>query len=354
MSISVAMATYNGEKYLEEQLQSILEQTTKPDELVVCDDGSTDSTGQIVAQFAHKAPFPVTFHVNDSRLNYADNFMGAAQRCRSDFIAFCDQDDIWAPGKLTAMVVAADHSGANLIVHAAEVFDEANGRTGRVSPGATGLREGVDLLPFGFYPGFTMMVKRSVVEAFSYSARPRDLWEPERGLAHDRWICFLASILGSVYVLDEELARYRQHQDNASGWMRASKSWNKLIEAGRRRYGYDLARHYVAASELSEITYTLSATRQIAPEILDRWEQSVDSFRGRMEVALLRSRIRRVARILRLASQGAYRKALVGRPAFITLRDLALAVTSYRDQRDLVRSVFAESASWPRLAPFWG
>ena len=353
-SISVAMATYNGERYLMDQLSSIRSQTLQPDELVICDDGSSDGTCEIVNSFARTVDFRVSFLVNESRLNYADNFLRAVSLCQSDFVAFCDQDDLWAPEKLATMRKAFQASDAVLVVHAAESFNESEGRLGSVDPGARGLRDGLSLVPFGFFLGFTMMVRRSIVEAYAHEKRPRDLWEPQLSLAHDRWVCFLASVLGSVFVLDEELARYRQHGSNASGWMRAKKSWNKLFEAGRRRYGYDLARHYVAASELREVALDLSASHSVSPEILLRWAQSVDSFRRRMEVATLDSRLRRVFRILSLVTQGEYRRELVGRPTFITARDLALALTCRKNQGELVREVFAGTPSWSLLERYWG
>ena len=101
--ISVAMATYNGERFLEEQLRSLGEQTTLPDELVVCDDTSTDRTPQILAQFAKRASFPVKLFTNDQRLGWRKNFLKAARLCTSEYIAFCDQDDVWLKEKLAVV-----------------------------------------------------------------------------------------------------------------------------------------------------------------------------------------------------------------------------------------------------------
>src|SRR4051812_16300560 len=98
--ISIALATYNGEKYLSAQLESLALQTRLPAELVVCDDCSTDRTIDIIDEFIARAPFPVRVARNESRLGFVNNFMRAAQGCRADLIAFCDQDDIWEPNKL--------------------------------------------------------------------------------------------------------------------------------------------------------------------------------------------------------------------------------------------------------------
>ncbi|MGA8529432.1 MAG: glycosyltransferase, partial [Acidobacteriaceae bacterium] len=99
--ISVAMATYNGEKYIREQLDSIARQSLLPYELVVTDDGSTDGTLEMVEDFARSAPFPVKIHRNDVRLGFADNFFKAASLCEGELIAFSDQDDVWLEDKLS-------------------------------------------------------------------------------------------------------------------------------------------------------------------------------------------------------------------------------------------------------------
>jgi len=107
-SISVAMCTYNGEKYLRKQLESIAAQSRLPDELVICDDRSTDSTLEIIHHFTNTAPFPVRLHLNPVNLGGATkgitrNFEQASGLCTSDLIAFCDQDDVWLTQKLARM-----------------------------------------------------------------------------------------------------------------------------------------------------------------------------------------------------------------------------------------------------------
>ena len=101
--LSVALATYNGERYLGEQLESILRQTRLPDELVIFDDASTDSTPAIVQEFAKAAPFPVRFQINAERLGSTRNFEAAIRACSGDIIFLCDQDDVWYPDKIARM-----------------------------------------------------------------------------------------------------------------------------------------------------------------------------------------------------------------------------------------------------------
>ena len=98
--ISVALCTYNGGRYLERQLESIALQSRMPCELIVCDDRSTDDTIAILRQFQSDAPFPVQVIQNQFRLGSTRNFDQAIGLSRGEFIALCDQDDLWLPAKL--------------------------------------------------------------------------------------------------------------------------------------------------------------------------------------------------------------------------------------------------------------
>jgi glycosyltransferase involved in cell wall biosynthesis len=114
-TISVALCTYNGEKFLREQLESIADQTRRPTELVVCDDRSTDSTADIIQSFAGSAPFPVKFHINavnvgGSAKGITRNFAATVMRCTGNLIVPCDQDDVWLPRKLADMAQAMEEN----------------------------------------------------------------------------------------------------------------------------------------------------------------------------------------------------------------------------------------------------
>ena len=104
MRISIALCTYNGDPYLSELLESLAGQDFRPCELVVCDDGSTDSTLSILNEFEHVAPFPIRIFNNTENLGVIKNFEKALSLCTGDYIAPCDQDDIWQPEKLERLV----------------------------------------------------------------------------------------------------------------------------------------------------------------------------------------------------------------------------------------------------------
>lgn len=100
MKMSIAMATYNGARYLREQLDSFAAQTRLPDELVVCDDGSSDDTLNILEEFARTAPFQVRIFRNDVNLGYAQNFARALERCVGDLVFLSDHDNVWFEDKI--------------------------------------------------------------------------------------------------------------------------------------------------------------------------------------------------------------------------------------------------------------
>ncbi len=101
--VSIAMAVYNGERFIREQLESFLRQTRLPDELVVSDNASTDSTVEIVRDFANRAAFPVRLFVNDRNLGMSKNFERAIAECTGDIIFLSDCDDVWYPEKIALM-----------------------------------------------------------------------------------------------------------------------------------------------------------------------------------------------------------------------------------------------------------
>ena len=123
--ISVAMATYNGEKYIREQLNSIANQVILPDEVVICDDASSDSTVNIIKEFLIISPFPVRLHVSLTNIGYAKNFEKAIGLTSGDVIFLCDQDDIWLKDKISCMnKVLQEEPGLVIVAHDCTFYNE--------------------------------------------------------------------------------------------------------------------------------------------------------------------------------------------------------------------------------------
>lgn len=220
MDVSVAMATYNGERYLAEQLASITGQTLRPSELVVSDDGSTDATLEILETFARTAPFPVTLLRNEKNLGFADNFLLAAEACQCSLIAFADQDDVWLPDKLRQGATRIANDDSLLSMHTLTVTDEALLPTGfHWDQGIEGdaIHAPLQLDPFGTGWGNTMMFRRDVIHLIPRQKRPPQPYNSDRRLSHDTWVYVLAAALGGVSHISAALILYRQHASNASG-----------------------------------------------------------------------------------------------------------------------------------------
>src|SRR6266581_2981469 len=132
MRLSVAMCTYNGARFLPEQLESIAAQTRLPDELVVCDDGSKDQTVETIKAFAERAPFSVRLEINETNLASTKNFEKAISLCKGDIVALSDQDDVWKPRKLSVLEkTLEEHPEAGYVFSDAELVDVAGRPLGR-------------------------------------------------------------------------------------------------------------------------------------------------------------------------------------------------------------------------------
>ncbi|MGY1787291.1 glycosyltransferase [Geodermatophilus sp. SYSU D00698] len=255
-SISVVMGTYNGERYVEEQLNTILEQSLRPAEILVSDDGSTDSTLDIVQKVAAATSVPIRVHQNTERLGFADNFIRAAGRAKGEIIAFSDQDDRWLPRKLQAGSEALNQEGAVLSTHRVRFI---NGE-GQVVPPERLSEPGFDVVeplvgsPWGNFYGFTMMFRASLLEQLPTSERGMDVHSLDKPLSHDRWVYFLATTFGRTVVLKEVLAEYRQHSGQLYGG-EVGRSMRQRIETklvNGRSQSLDLAEVATYRAELLE------------------------------------------------------------------------------------------------------
>ena len=218
--ISIAIATYNGEKYISEQLQSLLEQSHLPFELVIGDDGSSDSTLDIIADFSSRSPFPVHVHQNKTNLGFARNFLATAKRCQGDWIAFCDQDDVWLPDKLAMTVDAISLTPhCCMVLQNAWLCDMALNSRGRKFPNKlkAGIHDHGRQYGFWVWPGLLQTVSKEMINLLSNEPLPRS-WVPKEGeLTHDQWTCLIADALGSTVILGNSAALYRRHDGTVTG-----------------------------------------------------------------------------------------------------------------------------------------
>ncbi|HYG27337.1 MAG TPA: glycosyltransferase, partial [Caulobacteraceae bacterium] len=264
---------------------------------------------------------------NETNLGYVRNFLKAAGLCEGDWIAFCDQDDVWAADKLAAVSEAARrHGDAVLVVHAAAVVDEHLNPTGQIVPRLP--RQAV-LPPLRQPPwfkvqGFCSTFDAALVRRFPHDHLPSNLFAPGRTQTADKRIVWLANALGSTVILHQPLAKYRRHSANVSG----------LPQTAPRGAGVSADYDRLRAEVLEE--YAQELGRFVAmdqpPAIRQRLEAASDQYARaagwhRLRLALFESgppaRLRAFGRLLTL---GAYRAPGGGGLGLRALvRDAALA-----------------------------
>jgi len=262
--ISIALCTYNGSRYLQQQLDSITAQVRQPDEMVVCDDASTDATVSIAKKFASLAPFPVSVCVHQSNLGTVKNFEAAISRCTGDIVVLADQDDVWEEAKLACIEAAfREDPLVGCVFTNAEITDE-------------------NLLPLGYDlwsavhfsyrerarvaqgRGFSVLLRHNVVTgatmAFRADLKGLILPIPCSQWVHDEWIALTISAVRGLKAIDEHLIKYRQHDMNQIGAIK--KGLAAKIETSQRR---DLAANVVKYKDLST---RLSAPKECAVDRL--------------------------------------------------------------------------------------
>lgn len=217
--LTVVVATYNGAAYIEEQLVSICEQTLRPRRIVVTDDGSTDDTVARATAVLARYPIEASVGRNPGARGYSNNFFNGVSQARSEYIAFCDQDDVWEPGKLALCMDALARPDVDMCAHGASLID-AEGRhigTFRHGPGRSMVLEPGATRPWFTFAGFTIVFRASLLRLIAPDRRGRDFYRYHETLSHDSWITFLASATGRIAFLADPLVRYRQHGRNVVG-----------------------------------------------------------------------------------------------------------------------------------------
>jgi glycosyltransferase involved in cell wall biosynthesis len=261
--ISIAMATYNGAKFIGQQLDSLAKQSVLPCELVITDDGSTDETIQIIEQFSQKSPFPVKIYSNTEKLGYRDNFIKAAYLCEGDFIAFCDQDDVWHSDKLALQKLAFSDPKVMLVAHPYREMDVDGVLKTKVFPNIKAIKvyNSSDISPFFTYYGMTLMFRRHILPRQScVQKRPVDHSTFKHLMSHDQWIPLLAFLNGSVLFLPDPLTMYRIHGSNTCGPVPAHGITTRVKNAMDRRSTISFSEHLTKLSEAlaSSIMYAQS------------------------------------------------------------------------------------------------
>ena len=203
--VSVAMATYNGEKYIKEQIESILEDINEKDEIIVSDDGSTDKTRTIINSF------------KDNRIKIVDgpkngvkkNFENAIRNCSGEYIFLCDQDDVWDKNKVKKVLKIFEDKRINVVVHDATIVDsdlnEISDSFYSFKNSGKGIIKNIYR---NTYIGCCMAFRSTIVD--------KVLPIPNSIEMHDQWIGILSEVYGKACFIPDKLLKYRRHGNNVS------------------------------------------------------------------------------------------------------------------------------------------
>jgi glycosyltransferase involved in cell wall biosynthesis len=266
ISISVAMCTFNGARFLSAQLESIAAQDRPPDELVICDDGSSDETLELVRDFERRFKIRTCLVVNGTNLGSTRNFEQAIYLCQCQVVALADQDDVWYPHKLRrieeAFLGSTEGRSAESPDGPVAVFSDADlidtndcpldGRLWRAMRFTVAEQRSVQrgeaigvLLKHPVVTGATMAFRRELF----------DLLTPLPSMEiHDRWISFLLATCGRVVGISEPLMQYRCHagQQIGPGPLTMQQSITLASSRGADFYEEEITRYRRFAEKLKE------------------------------------------------------------------------------------------------------
>lgn len=270
------MATWNGAQFIGQQLDSLFRQTFQDFRLIVRDDGSSDSTLQIVEQYRCRYSDRVTVRTNLSRQGSCRTFSLLAEESAAPYVAFCDQDDVWREDKLALDYTAAKHVEAEHGVHTpvlvfsdleligedSEILVPSMWKMKHVNPHRASLGT---MLVQNLVSGCTVLGNHSLL----VTGMPI----PHGAIMHDFWLGLVAAAFGILHPLNETTVRYRQHQNNTlgagSGW-RITNALKRLVRDPGFRNGIEASRRQ-SRSFADRYAGQLSAQQK---EILQAWSKS--------------------------------------------------------------------------------
>lgn len=218
--ISVCLATYNGEKYIREQLDSILCQLSDTDEVIISDDGSTDDTINVINSYNDNR---IKQFINQGRHGYVTNFENAFTHANGDYIILSDQDDIWLPSKVEKVMDAL--LTYDLVMHDANIVDGSGKKLGKTFYSIIKHHKNSFIANWlrPRFLGCCMAFKSNVLKSAL----------PMTSLDHDYWIGMFALYKFKVKFLDDALINYRRHGNNVSST--SEKNTNSLYHKLSKR-----------------------------------------------------------------------------------------------------------------------
>lgn len=234
--ISVAMTTYNGENFIKEQLDSIINQETAVDEIVIYDDCSTDKTVNIIEEIREKNAVPIHLYVNTENVGYIENFRRAIEKTSGDIIFLSDQDDIWHKKKVKDMTSILKDGKVGVLCTQYELIDSnGNQITNKDFQFDGDIQIGNEKV---FPITFTKLLFGNIVPGCTYcfTREIKDLYlrNIHNPIIHDYAICLIGAAIGKLYFYNGKTMKYRLHGNNSIGIEKKDEK-QKLDMKGRRK-----------------------------------------------------------------------------------------------------------------------
>ena len=288
--VSVAMSTHNAATYVSEQLESLVNQTRPPDELVISDDGSTDDTVDILQRFATDSPFPVRIHVYETNVGFRANLSKAISLTTGDLIFPADHDDVWYKDKIVRSVEFFDESPrVGLVYCDADVVDTDLTPKGYRTWNRIGFTPAYQQR-FAAGHGFDVLLRHNFIggPTIAFRAKYKSLALPvPQGCFPDAWTGLVISAVSETRLIGEPMFQYRQSPKQMFGMPKKSRL-RKYREAkakvDSRHFEKIVDQLRVLRDRLTEYDPSLSGSRSVT--MIDS-KISLCCARGRMRENLL-------------------------------------------------------------------
>ena len=301
--IDILLATWNGERFIEEQLESLFGQTFQDFRLIVMDDASSDSTLEIVRRYRSRYPDRIVLDINPYRRGPCRTFSLLMENSIAPYVALCDQDDIWREDKLELSLATAKRIEAEHTVHTpvlvfsdltvlgkdSQILAPSMWRMMHLNPRRASLGS---LLVQNLVSGCTVLANRSLL----LLATPI----PESAVMHDFWLGLVAAAFGILKPLYEATVRYRQHESNAVG---VRNGW-RAVEALKHLSGEQRFRDGIEASRRQSQVFVSRYASQLTPQqnkTLEAWIHSQNLPAVVRQWTLYRNGLRRTTLLNNLA-----------------------------------------------------
>jgi glycosyltransferase involved in cell wall biosynthesis len=246
--VSVAIATYNGEKYIGEQFLSLINQTRKPDEIIVVDDNSTDDTVNILKTYIEKYKLNCKIYNNVENVGHQKSFDKAIQLCTGDIIFLCDQDDVWYTNKIEYIEnIFNKKPEINVVINDLDICDQRLEKLGY-----SVIEQTINSGTFG-KDGKSFIIGCGT--AFRSSLRILINPIPDIPYGHDKWIHEIGNFLASRKVIEHKLQLYRRHGNNSSSWafdLKRKANWSDMTNPSKNS---DLRLSYLNQLEIVAAIY---------------------------------------------------------------------------------------------------